>query len=899
MVCSECKVGSWYDALLSSCEGVPVCDNSTYYNSSDNLCYNCTSNCTLCQYDSSNTLNNNVTCTECKIDAWYDFQFGTCEPVPFCPDGTYYNSTNNTCGICPNNCTLCSANNSNGGINCTSCQIDTWHNLVNASCDVVPLCANATYYNISENTCNECPSYCTECSLNETLTCQACNSTGWFDALTDLCDLRNICTVGGYYNESINQCFSCPDNCSECQYDDNNTDHNNITCNSCNNISWYDLLNGTCDAVPVCDEGTYYNSKNNTCVPCPKNCSNCSYDENNTANNNITCNSCNNISWYDLLNGTCDGVSVCFNGTYYNSINNTCDACPANCSTCSYDENNTANNNISCHSCNNISWYDLLNGTCDIVPACENGSYYNKTDNTCNGCPSNCTSCVEDLNNTFNNNVTCSVCASGSWQNLVNGSCDAIPLCNNGSYYNSSDNTCNPCLANCTKCVLDTNNSLNEFITCTECAAGSFLNETEGNCDPIPICSNGSYYKELNHSCFKCPNYCDVCTYNASNELNNNVTCSVCKVTGWFNSISEGCDKKKNCTNGTYFNNSNNSCPICPLYCSDCVYNETNVEDNNVTCLNCNGKGWYNVSERICDQKANCTQGTYFNNSENTCLFCPFHCSDCHYDENNTNNYNISCSACKDNAFFNNTSLFCQLRSICHDGLYYDPIDNWCYDCPENCTDCTYDNQNLFNNNVTCFGCENDSYYDVSHSSCEGIPVCDNGTYYNETDNLCYSCPHSCNNCSANASNITHQGVTCYGCDSSAWYNPKSLICTPRGNCGGNTYFNQTEDTCLFCPYYCTSCNYDETNPSYNYITCLSCREDGFLNSTLGGCEMRSRCHDGSYYNKFDNSCYDCPDECAKCVYDKSNVNNVTCIKCENEWHYVLTESGRCVNKHD
>jgi len=146
---------------------------------------------------------------------------------------------------------------------------------------------------------------------------------------------------------------------------------------------------------------------------------------------------------------------------------------------------------------------------------------------------------------------------------------------------------------------------------------------------------------------------------------------------------------------------------------------------------------------------------------------------------------------------------------------------------------------------------------------------------------------------------VEHDGVTCYSCDNQSWFNPKKLSCTSRANCEGNTYYNATEGSCLFCPYFCSVCNYDDTNPVNNNITCLSCTHDGWFTANTSNCEIRSNCHNGTFYDADNNSCYDCPEYCLDCFYDESNVGNVTCTSCEDEWNYQLNDAGRCISKHD
>ena len=545
--------------------------------------------------------------------------------------------------------------------------------------------------------------------------------------------------------------------------------------------------------------------------------------------------------------------------------------------------------------CSNISWNDISNGTCDAVPVCEGATYYKDTDNTCAECPDWCDQCAFDLNNTLNNEVSCSSCNVTGWLNPMTSGCVEKAVCMNSTYYNDSDNTCPSCPANCTTCVYNASNAEAGNVTCTLCKNSSWSNVSDGTCEAVPICDNSSYYNDSDNTCNQCPDGCDQCVLDPNNTFNNGVSCSKCNATDWLNSTSLGCEMKAVCVNATYYNNSDNTCPACDQLCSECVYDETNTFGNNVTCSACTDAGFYNASERICVERVNCTNGTYYNSSENACFECPIHCQDCYYDENNTVMHNSSCSSCVPDVFFNETVLFCELRSICLKGTYYNGTDNSCYDCPVNCSDCVLDAFNSFNNNVSCSACEMEAFFNAENKSCDAVPICSNGTYYNDSTNLCHECPKDCNNCSANASDVDHNGVTCFSCFPTGWFNPRKQNCTPRANCQGNTWYDQEEDVCLFCPYFCSECNYDDTNPGNDNITCLACIEEGFFYPNLGSCEVRSRCRIGTYYDDKDNSCYDCPYDCEECVYDVSNTDNVTCTSCEDNLHYALTEAGRCV----
>ena len=879
--CLSCVPSAWFDNVAHDCEGIPVCDSNGYYNKSDNTCKECPFNCTTCSI--SNDLNS-TECTVCNAFAWFNSVAQTCDGIPFCDTSAYYNISDNTCNNCPSNCSVCTMEDSNS-INCSACVIEAWFNAVSHTCEGVPVCDSTTFYNFSDNTCNFCPNRCLRCSLSteSVLSCEACSANAWLNLETGFCDTLAVCQNGSYYNNTINTCPTCPTNCTLCYYDAQNYWNNNVSCTECVAGAFFHQSHGECDPLPICGSHDYYNNTENTCGGCPANCSSCHLNP----VGEIICDSCFEWAWFNASLATCDPKPFCSVNNVYNITDNTCGVCPSNCSVCSINENNM----LDCSVCIQGAWFSTGSNSCDPIPSdCGQAKYYNGTDNLCEACPTNCTFCFMD-ENVQNGYVNCSSCKSNAFLNLQKGSCDSVPVCDSTMYYNGSDNTCNGCPSNCSTCIWDLKNLLNGEVTCNTCAKDSFQNAIKGSCDPVPLCSENEYYNSTENTCNGCPEFCEMCLYNTLNE---GVICSSCKINGWFNSLSQICDQKAICSKASYYNISENTCPSCPEFCSECSIDLLNA----ITCSKCTDSGWYNIEEYSCDEKALCTRGTYFNNTENTCFFCPIHCSDCHYDETNILMNNISCSTCKGDTFFNVSVKLCQLRSICHEGTYYNSAENWCYDCPENCTDCVYNQFNTWNQNATCLSCEDDSFFNSDLQSCDPVPFCEGPTYYNETDNQCEMCPDHCTNCSMNNSDITHNGVSCYSCDETSWFNPKKENCSFRAHCQGNTYYNSSEDTCLFCPYYCTECNYDDTNPGNHNITCVACNNDGWLAASLN-CEMKSKCKSGSYYNINDNSCYDCPDDCSQCVYDVHNADNVTCTACEDVWHYAVNAAGRCISKHD
>ena len=89
-------------------------------------------------------------------------------------------------------------------------------------------CISNICYTDANGLSQDCPVGCTACSLVGSLPlCSSCYSSYFFNSNTQVCDVKNTCSAGGYYNETNNQCFACPPNCTLCSYNETNTLHNN------------------------------------------------------------------------------------------------------------------------------------------------------------------------------------------------------------------------------------------------------------------------------------------------------------------------------------------------------------------------------------------------------------------------------------------------------------------------------------------------------------------------------------------------------------------------------------------------------------------------------------------------------------------------------------------------
>ena len=172
--CTSCVFGSWFNPILSTCDGIPNCAVNQYYRSSDNSCNNCPVNCSACT--------NNTKCSACATGFINNSITTSCDLISNCSNGQYYLAINNTCAICPSPCTACISNTT-----CLSCNSTYWFNVSYSSCDQITSCYYGQYYKFLTNSCIACPSKCTSC-LNETF-CYSCAIGYLLNNLTSYCDV--------------------------------------------------------------------------------------------------------------------------------------------------------------------------------------------------------------------------------------------------------------------------------------------------------------------------------------------------------------------------------------------------------------------------------------------------------------------------------------------------------------------------------------------------------------------------------------------------------------------------------------------------------------------------------------------------------------------------------------
>ena len=167
----------------------------------------------------------------------------------------------------------------------------------------------------------------------------------------------------------------------------------------------------------------------------------------------------------------------------------------------------------------------------------------------------------------------------------------------------------------------------------------------------------------------------------------------------------------------------------------------------------------------------------------------------------------------------------------------------------------------------------------------EGKCQCSTNTYPYGSE--CRPCPDNCATCS--------NQFQCTSCKATFTINyPLSWQC----NCVANEFLN-SQGQCEQCPSGCASCtNATHCTSCQNTYSMTDahlceCAENAYLSN--GACVLYNSCVRGTYNNRVDNTCEDCPlvDFCAECGWVNDEVK---CKKCEQTFtlNQTIGDYGEC-----
>ena len=532
---------------------------------------------------------------------------------------------------------------------------------------------------------------------------------------------------------------------------------------------------------------------------------------------------------------------------------------------------------------------------------------------------------------------SCEECLSDEYKMNENGFCEKCQIdhcldcrfnnskqecleCESDYYYISSDKTCKRCYeythipdGNCrvcsdnhtdfehAKCYCDTGYILNKNNTCSFYIEGC-IGFIEGKDNNISCFQCVSGYVLDEQKCLKCPDGCDSCYVDNSNQtictscysnyaFNSNNTCTYCE---YINYSGDGCERcrynemknKYECLQCYSYYDSNTEKYIynyafikneykClsnteqeQFYLYGCL--EANLMDNNIyECLKCKEDFISIINDKTCRKTTEI-------NLSNNCLEA--------INIGNISNPIYSCNKC-----YNETVLITDLNNIsncmerfdylayCIKGKYEISGDISCIECislahlneATNICQCDYDSFGI--NEKFCYKCDD---------PINGNPGCepDEGCEYRIANNQL-----NCNKCKNNYFEFTKG--QCYPCASELEFCNKchinenfQFICD---GCLDNFLYNKYEDRCeLNCK------EYPDISPG-----CIICNEEYKSKRKCNACKP-------GYFKTEDELCIYCRSEkyggpaCNKCIQNETD-GNIICDSCEGN-NKIMNSKGKC-----
>lgn len=260
------------------------CSEGSYHNSSSQTCQKCSRFCKTCSGPAENQ------CLTCLPS----FLLGNSSCS--CPVNTYLNQQLFQCAMCASTCRTCTGPRFNECESCGSERI-----LVNRTCR-----CPEHYFEIERGGCVMCANFCRTCWGRAENNCRSCKN--------NMVLSRNstcVCQESNFFIDTTNfTCRKCDDFCLTCEGPLNGN------CLSCPNDKL--LVNGSC----VCGKQSSLNKISGVCEKCETNCLEC--------NGPTECVKCVNRS-QSVFSGKC--VDQCFEG-YYSDNNKICKECGGFCKEC-------------------------------------------------------------------------------------------------------------------------------------------------------------------------------------------------------------------------------------------------------------------------------------------------------------------------------------------------------------------------------------------------------------------------------------------------------------------------------------------------------------------------------------------------------------------------------------
>ncbi|MBQ6854381.1 MAG: hypothetical protein IJO11_02935, partial [Alphaproteobacteria bacterium] len=712
--------------------------------------------------------------------------------------------------------------------------------------------ADTRFWRDSDDLCIHC-NYGPETNATQE-ECHTCSNRFWRNTGSNQCMNCNTLT---YYNSvTQDECYRCSNwfwrgSSSQCVHCDRTDSWGNTTrteCERCENRFWVETTaatetteaQGTCYMCPVgmerdektgicvCEEGLVFSRSTNKCVPCDQAGEFLSTEQS-------TETSCSGERYY-ATNGysyictridqapatTKENCAFCGekDGRFWREYYKTCWDCDdnetvswtkeADCEVCSnryWVEHDATNHYGYCYLCPNGTKRDEKTGIC----VCEEGTIYNRSTNTCVPC---------EQTDRF---VSTAESSSNSCAGIRYYANDTYSyLCSATTYAATTRENCVVCGEKNVRFWQSGNNN------CVSCNHSYTNTTTQEECH---MCDN-RYWRTDNH-CFNCDTVdgYNVITKEECNRCNNR----------FFRSYDGYCTHCDHSDRWGYTTEA--ECFVCP--------NRYWVEHDTTNHLGYCYKCPAGMTRDSVSGSCICENGKIINNSANTCV-------DCTLESNFASTQEANDSVCRGTRYYanNNNSYLCS-RS-----------DQYTATTKENCESCGADVRFWRDSDDYCIHC---NYSYVSGTAKEECHMCSNRYWRN--DNYCFNCD-----------TVDYQGSLtvdeCYRCDTKRFWRSSDGYCIHCDH--ASTHGTTLRAECEWCP----NRYWVETNATNYTGDCYRCPEGMVRDETTGIC----RCEAGTIYSRSSNKCVSCEENgnfqsteqstetsCPMIRYYANNANSYLC----------------------
>lgn len=422
-------------------------------------------NCTLCPEGTYNDQTGKVSLADCKE----------------CPRGTYNNKTGaihiDQCTLCPSG-TYSDETRQTSLSDCLLCGTMTYGDREGLTrCKE---CVAGSFSEVQGSTsCPVCHPLCEKCYGSSNAECNSCSSgAGAVQTSMETCE----CPAKKYYDEEEERCKDCHASCSSCGgplAED---------CYNCNATLGFNVEGKPGHCVVECEDGYYKDAANSICksksllrVECQSPCKDCK-----GPGKCYSCSSPDEVVHEYVCKPYCPSDHKDVSGVCLSTIKVTLE-CHDDCATC--DDLSKSG----CTSCRDGK--HLHNGQC--LAQCPFGFYPDSS--VCLPCPYSCANCTAS---------TCFECIPNYYRD--GDECVFIDKCPEGTYNDSTTQSCEQCSKACSGCHGPTDKD------CADCnRAEGYVEDDSGDCRLLQ-CAEGTYLSANKvaplFKCEPCDESCKTCS---------------------------------------------------------------------------------------------------------------------------------------------------------------------------------------------------------------------------------------------------------------------------------------------------------------------------------------------------------------------------------------------------